>query len=65
MLPDMFSGGLSAHDEAAAALHLATCNECRITVSDLEQVGTLGELHGKLELPLEAKKWIRGLLTDS
>ena len=65
MLPDMFSGELAPDAEAAAAHHLATCDECRITVSDLEQVGALGELHGKLELPSDAKNRIRRLLADS
>lgn len=65
LLPDVFGGDLSAEDEAAAAEHLATCNHCRVTVSDLEHVGDLGRRHGKLELPLEAKVRIRTLLGDA
>lgn len=64
MLPDLFSGDLKPRDEEAAAEHLATCNHCRVTVSDLEQVGDLGLRHGKLELPLEAKVRIRALLDE-
>lgn len=64
MLPDLFSGDLTPAEEEAAAEHLATCNHCRVTVSDLEQVGDLGRRHGKLELPLEAKVRIRALLGD-
>ena len=65
LLPDLFSGDLEPHDEEAAAEHLATCNHCRVTVSDLEHVGDLGRRHGKLELPLEAKVRIRALLGDA
>lgn len=65
MLPDLFSGDLQPSAEEAAAEHLATCNQCRITVSDLEQVGDLGRRHGKLELPPAAKVRIRALLSDS
>jgi anti-sigma factor RsiW len=65
LLPAVFGGGLSVEDEAAAAEHLATCNHCRVTVSDLEHVGDLGRRHGKLELPLEAKVRIRALLGDA
>lgn len=62
LLPEIFGGGLTIEDEVAAAEHLATCNHCRVTVSDLEQIGDLGRRHGKLELPLEAKTRIRALL---
>lgn len=64
LLPDLFSGDLSPGDQAAAAEHLATCNHCRVTVSDLEHIGDLGRRHGKLELPMEAKMRIRALLED-
>jgi len=64
MLPDLFSGDLHPEDEETAAEHLATCDHCRITVSDLEQVGDLGRRHGRLELPAQAKVRIRTLLED-
>ncbi len=62
MLPDLFNGDLTPPEEAAAAEHLATCGHCRITVSDLEQVGDLGRRHGRLELPAETRERIRSLL---
>lgn len=65
LLPGVFGGDLSVEDEAAAAEHLATCNHCRVTVSDLEQIGEMGRRHGRLELPLEAKLRIRALLDGS
>jgi hypothetical protein len=65
LLPDVFGGGLSFEDEEAAAEHLATCNHCRVTVSDLEQVGDLGRRHGRHELPLDARLRIRALLDGS
>lgn len=64
LLPDVFAGDLAPATEAAAAQHLATCNECRLTVSDLEQVGDLGRRHGKLELPAETKARIRALFSE-
>jgi anti-sigma factor RsiW len=64
MLPDLFSGDLPPGDEEAAAEHLATCNHCRVVVSDLEQVGDLGRRHGKLRLPPHAKVRIRSLLGE-
>jgi hypothetical protein len=48
--------------ELAAAEHLATCNECRVQVSELEGVGELYRRHGRLTLPPEARERIRNLL---
>ena len=62
LLPDLFDHGLPPGDEEAAAEHLATCEHCRIVVTDLEHVGDLAGRHGKLTLPTEARVRIRALL---
>jgi predicted anti-sigma-YlaC factor YlaD len=62
LLPEFFDGALTAEEEAAAADHLATCTDCRTTVSELEGVGSLYRTHGRLVLPDEARARIREAL---
>lgn len=62
LLPELFDGRLSADIEAAALRHLATCNQCRIVVDDLERIGEMYREHGRLTLPDDARERIRAIL---
>ena len=59
LIPEFFDGGLTAEQEAAAADHLATCTDCRTSVSELGGVGSLYRAHGRLTLPEDARDRIR------
>jgi len=58
MLPEFMDGELpqQALDEALG--HIATCDSCRIVVSDLEGVGRLYREYGRLQLPDDARQRI-------
>jgi len=58
LLPEFFDGSLEPDQELAAAEHLATCDQCRIQLSELEGVGELYRRHGRLTLPPEARERI-------
>jgi len=58
LLPEFMDGSLTEGQQAAAAEHLATCNQCRIEVSELEGVGELYRTHGRLQLPEESRRRI-------
>ena len=62
LLPEFLDGKLQPDQELAAAEHLATCDDCRVQVSELEGVGELYRRHGRLTLPPEARERIRSLL---
>jgi anti-sigma factor RsiW len=62
LLAEFLDGSLAPDVELAAAEHLATCNECRVQVSELEGVGELYRRHGRSTLPPEARERIRNLL---
>lgn len=64
LLPEFLDGSLTPEEEAAAAEHLATCDQCRIVLSDLKGVGELYRRHGRLRLPDEARQRIRSMLRD-
>lgn len=55
LLPEFMDGKLTADQEAAAAEHLATCDQCRIEVTELKGVGDLYRSHGRLGLPEESR----------
>lgn len=62
LLPEFFDGSLDEEQEAAAAEHLATCDRCRLQVTQLEGVGELYRRHGRLTLPEDARARIRRAL---
>ncbi|MEA1902893.1 MAG: zf-HC2 domain-containing protein [Actinomycetota bacterium] len=62
LLPEFLDGTLTQDQEGAAAEHLATCDQCRLQVSELEGVGDLYRRHGKLTLPDDARQRIRNAL---
>lgn len=62
LLPEFFDGALDTTQEAAAAEHLATCDQCRLQVSELEGVGELYRRHGRLTLPDDARQRIKRAL---
>ena len=62
LLPEFFDGSLNETQEAAAAEHLATCDQCRLQVSELEGVGELYRRHGRLTLPDDARERIKQAL---
>jgi predicted anti-sigma-YlaC factor YlaD len=62
LLPEFFDGSVTASQERAAAEHLATCDQCRLVVSELEGVGELYRSHGRLSLPGDARTRIRTAL---
>ena len=55
LLSEFLDGALTPEQEQAAAAHLATCDQCRIVLNDLREVGTLYREHGRLRLPDEAR----------
>jgi anti-sigma factor RsiW len=62
LLPELFDGRLSPEMESASLRHLATCDQCRIVVVDLERVGEMYREHGRLTLPDDARARIRAIL---
>jgi predicted anti-sigma-YlaC factor YlaD len=60
MLPEFLDGSVSTEDEALAAEHLATCEECTAELNELEGVTKLYREHGTMRLPDEARKRITG-----
>ena len=62
LLPEFLDGSLEPDQEADAAEHLATCEQCRIEISELEGVGELYRRHGRPILPPEARQRIRKAL---
>jgi anti-sigma factor RsiW len=62
LLSEFFDGSLDEAQEAAAGEHLATCDQCRLQVSELEGVGELYRRHGRLTLPDNARDRIKRAL---
>jgi len=62
LLPEFLDGSLEPDQELAAAEHLATCDQCRIQLSELEGVGELYRHYGRLNLPPESRERIRNFL---
>lgn len=62
LLPDLLDGQVTDVQRDAALEHLATCDSCRIIVSDLERVGRLYREHGRLHVTAEARERIRRML---
>jgi hypothetical protein len=65
MLPDFMDGELPGQALDEALGHIATCDSCRMVVSDLEGVGRLYREHGRLVLPDEARRRILEVLSGS
>lgn len=63
-LTDFLEGALDSTTVDAATKHLAECDNCRVTVSQTEQVRDLGARHGRLTLGPEARQRIRQRLDD-
>lgn len=63
-LTDFLDGALDDSSVDAASKHLAECNNCRITVSETEQVRDFGSTHGRLTLDPEARDRIRRRLDN-
>ena len=62
MLPEFLDGSVSTEEEALAAEHLATCEQCTAELNELEGVTRLYREHGTLSLPDEARERIAGSL---
>lgn len=62
LLPEFMDGTLTAAQEQAAGEHLATCGQCSAELSQLQGVGELYRLHGRLELSSEARERIKTAL---
>ena len=62
LLPEFMDGKLTAEQELAAGEHLATCGQCSAELSQLQGVGELYRLHGRLELSSEARDRIQRAL---
>jgi len=58
LLPEFLDGELTPEQHDAALEHLATCNACRIVVTDLREVGALYREHGRLHLPEDTRRRI-------
>lgn len=65
MLPEFMDGVLPQQVLDKALGHIATCDSCRIVVSELEGVGRLYREHGRLQLPDDAKQRILGIIDES
>ena len=62
MLPEFLDGSVSTEEEALAAEHLATCEECTAELNALEGVTKLYREHGPMQLPDDARTRIAGSL---
>jgi len=62
LLPEFMDGTLTSAQEQAAGEHLATCGQCSAELSQLQGVGELFRLHGRLELSSEARTRIEKAL---
>jgi anti-sigma factor (TIGR02949 family) len=62
MLPEFLDGSVSTDQEALAAEHLATCEECTAELNELEGVTKLYREHGTMHLPDEVRERIAGSL---
>ena len=58
MLPEFLDGSVTKDEEALAAEHLATCEECTAELNELEGVRALYREHGTMRLPDEARERI-------
>jgi anti-sigma factor RsiW len=55
LLSEFMDGTLTPAQEQAAGEHLATCRECSAELSQLQGVGELYRLHGRMQLSPEAR----------
>jgi anti-sigma factor RsiW len=55
LLSEFMDGTLTPAQEQAAGEHLATCRQCSAELSQLQGVGELFRLHGRMELSPEAR----------
>ena len=62
LLSEFMGGTLTTEQEQAAGEHLATCRQCSAELSQLQGVGELFRLHGRLELSQEARDRIEEAL---
>jgi len=62
LLPEVLDGHITDEQRDAALDHLATCDNCRLIVDDLETVNRLYEDHGRLHMAPEVRERIRRLL---
>ena len=62
LLSEFMDGVLTPEQEQAAGEHLATCQQCSAELSQLQGVGELYRLHGRLALPPEARHRIEEAL---
>lgn len=62
LLPELLDGQVSKEERDAALEHLATCNNCRIVVDDLEHINRLYREHGRMHLTDETRERLRRLL---
>ena len=58
MLPEFLDGSVTTDEEALAAEHLATCEECTAELNELEDITKLYREHGTMHLPDEARNRI-------
>ncbi len=65
LLPEFMDGQLPEAKLDAALDHIASCDSCRIVVSDLKGVGELYREHGRMQLPPEARRRILDSLGDA
>lgn len=62
LLSEFMDGEITPEQEQAAGEHLATCQQCNAELSQLQGVGELYRLHGRLELSPEARRRIEAAL---
>ncbi len=62
LLSEFMDGSLTPAQEQEAAEHIATCGQCRLELSQLQGVGELYRLHGRLELPRASRERIEKAL---
>ena len=55
---DLVAAARSGDEEALAAEHLATCEECTAELNELEGITKLYREHGTMHLPDDARKRI-------
>ena len=58
MLPEFLDGSVTEDEEALAAEHLATCQECTAELNELAGVTKLYREHGTMRLPEKARRRI-------